>query len=290
MLRRCLESIYVASDGIALEVICVDDHSQDGTPRWVREQFPQVQLIENSVKQPYPITNNQGMRQAQGRFVALVNDDVIAGPDIFARLIGFLEHHPHVGAVSPQLRNEDGTIQPCVRYFPDLPAALAQSVDLHHLWPANPWTRRYYADDFNYDRTQPADSIGTTCYVMRRECWEQVGGLDERFPINFCDHDLNWRIHQAGWQVWLMAEAEATHYGGQTMGLMTLRQLGDMHRGMWLMYRQHYWPQRHPVVNGLVTLGIGMRFVYKCGLRILYLDRLLARLPSRTTGAEEVQR
>jgi len=115
---------------------------------------------------------------------------------------------------------------------------------------------------------------------MRRECWEDVGGLDERFPINFCDHDLNWRINEAGWQVWLVAEAEALHYGGQTMGRLSLRQLWDMHRGMWLMYRKHYCPRRNLIINGLVTLGIGLRFVYKCALRILALDRLLCRLPS----------
>ena len=76
------------------------------------------------------------------------------------------------------------------------------------------------------------------------------------------------------------SEAEAVHRGGQTMGRLTLRQLGDMHRGMWLMYRQHYWPRRHPVVNWLVTLGIGVRFVYKCTLRLLALDRLIACLPN----------
>ncbi len=280
MLQRCLESVYAAGDGIALEVICVDDASEDGTPERIREKFPEVQLIRNQLKQTYPITNNQGVRQARGHYVAIVNDDVIVAPDAWRQLVEFLDGHPQAGAASPRLHNDDGTVQPCVRRFPDLGAALAQSVDLHRVWPANPWTRRYYADDFDYDQTQRAPSIGTTCYVMRRECWEDVGGLDERFPINFCDHDLNWRINEAGWQVWLVAEAEALHYGGQTMGRLSLRQLWDMHRGMWLMYRKHYCPRRNLIINGLVTLGIGLRFVYKCALRILALDRLLCRLPS----------
>jgi len=278
MAQRCLESVYAASNGLGLEVICVDDASRDGTAEQIRQQFPQVRLIENNGKQSYPITNNQGARFARGRYVALVNDDVVVELDVFLRLVQFLDGHPQAGAASPRLRNEDGTIQPCVRRFPDLAAALAQSVDLHRLWPGNPWTGRYYADDFDYNQTQPAESVGTTCYVMRRQCWQQVGRLDERFPINFCDHDLNWRINEAGWEVWLVAEAEAIHYGGQTMGRLTLQQLWHLHRGMWLMYRKHYWPQRHLLINWLVTLGIGLRFLYKCSQRILALDRLIARL------------
>ena len=56
-------------------------------------------------------------------------------------------------------------------------------------------------------------------------------------------------------------------------------QLWHLHRGMWLMYRQHYWPRRNLLVNALVILGIGLRFVYRCVLRILALDRVIARLP-----------
>lgn len=289
MLQRCLESVYASSDSLSLEVICVDDASGDGTPAQIRAQFPQAQLIRNQFQQPYPITNNQGVGRARGRYVALVNDDVLVAPEAFQRLVQFLDSHPQAGAASPRLHNDDGTIQPCVRRFPDLVAALAQSVDLHRLWPGNSWTRRYYADDFDYNRTQPAESIGTTCYVMRRECWEQVGGLDERFPINFCDLDLNWRINEAGWQVWLVAEAEAVHYGGQTMGRLALRQLWNMHRGMWLMYRKHYWPQRNLIINALVTLGIGLRFLYKCGLRILGVDRLIAGLPRTRQRRDRLQ-
>ena len=218
--------------------------------------------------------------------MALVNDDVVVASGALSRVVEFLDSCPHAGAASPRLLNEDGTIQPCVRRFPDLVAGLAQSLDLHRLWPGNRWTRRYYADDFDYSQTQQAESIGTTCYLMRRECWEQVGGLDERFPINFCDLDPNWRINEAGWQVWLVAEVQATHRGGQTMRPKALRQLWDMHRGMWRMYRKHYWPRRSLFLNVLVAVGIGWRLLYRLAMRMLGIDRLIARLlsPDRRHG------
>ncbi len=255
----------------------MDDCSQEDIAAQVAQHFPDVHLVNNSAKQSYPVTNNQGIAVAEGRYIMLLNDDVVLADQALDRVVEFLEDHPQAGAASPKLLNPDGTVQPCVRRFPDLAAALAQSLYLHRLWPANPWTGRYYATDVDYSQTQAVPSIGTTAYVMRRECLEQVGGLDEAFPINFCDLDLNWRIGEAGWQVWLVAYAEATHKGGQTMGRLSLRQLGDYHRGMWLMYRKHYAPRRLFVINGLIYLGIAVRFLLKAIVRIAQLDRLLVR-------------
>jgi len=253
----------------------VDDCSQEGIAAQVTQHFPKVHLINNTAKQSYPVTNNQGIAAARGRYVMLLNDDVALAEGALDRVVEFLDRHEQAGAASPKLLNPDGTIQPCVRRFPTLAAALAQSLYLHRLWPGNPWTGRYYATDINHSQTQPVSSIGTTAYVMRRECLEQVGGLDEAFPINFCDLDLNWRIGQAGWQIWLVAYAEAIHKGGQTMGRLSLPQLWDYHRGMWLMYRKHYAPRRLFVINGLVYLGIAVRFLLKAILSIVRLDRLL---------------
>ncbi len=278
-LRPCLESVYDSFTRGVVEVTCVDDFSRDGTTGRVRQHFPQVQLITNSVKRPYPVTNNQGLAAAQGRYVMLLNDDVVLAPGALNRVVQFLDEHPAAGAASPKLLNPDGTVQPCVRRFPTLGAALAQSLFLHRFWPGNPWTGGYYAPDVDYSQTQPAESIGTTAYVVRRECLEQVGGLDEAFPINFCDLDLNWRIGERGWEVWLVAEAEAVHRGGQTMGLKTLRQLWDFHRGMLRMYWKRYAARRSLLTNWLVLLGICVRFTVHAALRLLYLDRLLRNLP-----------
>jgi len=276
-LRPCIESVYYSFTSGRLQVICVDDCSQDDSAAQVAQHFPEVDLVNNTVKQPYPVTNNQGIARARGRYIMLLNDDVVLAEGALDRVVDFLDRHEQVGAASPKLLNPDGTVQPCVRRFPSLAAALAQSLYLHRLWPGNPWTGRYYATDIDYSRTQAVESIGTTAYVMRRECLEQVGGLDEAFPINFCDLDLNWRIGQAGWQIWLVAYAEATHKGGQTMGRLSLRQLRDYHRGMLLMYRKHYAPRRLFLVNWLVYLGITVRFLLRAILRIAGLDRVLAR-------------
>ncbi len=278
-LAECLQSLRETVLQASYEVIVVDDASTDGTAEMVAEQFPEVRLLRNSASSSWTVTNNQGIRASRGSLYLLLNDDTRLLPGAVDRAVAFLEAHPRAGVVTPRILNPDGSVQPTVRRFPDLAAALAQSLDLHRILPRNRLTGKYYAPDHDYSRTQRGESVGTTCYLLRRECYEQVGPFDESFPPNFSDLEFNWRVNEAGWEIWVLAEAETIHYGGATMGLLTLRQLWEFHRGMFKMYRKHYAPRRPALVNLLVYAGIGARFLFKSLLRVTGLDRLLHCLP-----------
>jgi len=287
-LAECLQSVRDTVLQTPWEVIVVDDASTDGTAEMVAEQFPEVRLLRNARPSSWTVTNNQGIRASRGSLYLLLNDDTRLLPGAVDRAVAFLEARPQVGVVTPRILNPDGSVQPTVRRFPDLAAALAQSLDLHRILPRNRLTGKYYAPDHDYSRTQRAQSVGTTCYLLRRECYEQVGPFDETFPPNFSDLEFNWRVNEAGWEIWVLAEAEAIHYGGATMGLLTLRRLWEFHRGMFKMYQKHYAPRRHSLVNLLVYIGIGARFLFKSLLRLTALDRLLHRLPQPHRRREAV--
>lgn len=288
MLARCLRSIYDTIRRVAFEVIVVDDASTDGTTGMIQEQFPAVRLIRNPAQASWTVTNNQGIRHSRGDFLLLLNDDTRLLPEALDRAVDFMRRHPKAGVVTPRILNPDGSVQPTVRQFPNLAAALAQSVDLHRLLPGNWLTRRYYAVDFDYTITQQAELVGTTCYLLRRDCYAEVGEFDESFPPNFSDPEFNFRVKEAGWEIWVLAEGEIIHYGGATMGLLNLRQLREFHRGMFKMYRKHYAPRRNPVINGIVYLGIAVRYLLKAVLRLTLLDRLLHRLPQPHRRREPV--
>lgn len=280
MLAVCLESLYSTICETPFEVVVVDDASTDGTAELLAERFPAVQVIRRETPASWTVTNNQGVAQSRGSLLLLLNDDTKLLEGTVDRAVAFLREHPQAGVVTPVILNVDGSIQPTVRHFPSLGQALAQSLDLHRLLPGNKVTGRYYGAEFDYSRTQPAESVGSTCYLMRRKCYEAIGGFDESFPPNFSDLEMNWRVREAGWEIWVLAEAQVIHYGGATLGLLNLRQIGEFHRGMLRMYRKHYAPRRPPLVNGLVYLGIGARYLLKAFLRVTALDRLVNRLPS----------
>ena len=114
LLKKCLDTVVDELNlqaTIKAEIFVVDNGSTDGSQAMMRAEFPGVQLIENSINVGFGAANNQAMRQAQGRFVLLLNSDTEVHPNALSSLIDVLETRPDLGAVGPLLLNSDGTLQ-----------------------------------------------------------------------------------------------------------------------------------------------------------------------------------
>ena len=113
----------------------------------VAAEFPQVRLIANADNRGFTGGNNQGIAVAQGRYVFFLNPDTVVMGDALATMVAYMEAHPDVGVVGPQLRYGDGSLQSSRRRFPTFGSALFESTPLAWHWPDNPWARRYRMED-----------------------------------------------------------------------------------------------------------------------------------------------
>ena len=153
LLRDCISSIYEHTRGIAFEVICLDDHSPDGSADMVAETFPEVILVRNQTNQFYVRNNNLGMRMSRARYACLLNSDTRLIGNAFAALVRYMDEHPQVAACGPKLLNPDGSVQHCIRHFSG-PATLAlQALNWHKLFPRSRLTDGYYDTGFDYSES-----------------------------------------------------------------------------------------------------------------------------------------
>ena len=222
LLRRCLSSVFEArrsASGILeprAEVIVVDNASTDGSLEMVRSEFPQVRLLANPENRGFTAANNQGLALSQGRYLLLLNPDTEIVGDALATMLGFLETHPQVGALGPQLLYPDGSRQSSRRRFPTFATALVESTVVQEWWPDNRILRRYYITDTPDDAVQPVDWVVGACLLVRREIYEQVGALDEGFFMY--SEELDWcrRIKAAGWEIVYLPTATVIHHEGKS--------------------------------------------------------------------------
>ncbi len=214
LLRRCLQSI-LATEG-DVEIVVVDNASTDGSPEMVQEAFPQVRLIANEENRGFTAANNQGLALAQGRALMLLNPDTEVVEDALATMVEYLDAHPKVGALGPRLLFPDGRQQPSRRRFPTFATALVESTVIQEWWADNRILRRYYMADTPDDAIQPVDWVVGACLLVRREAYEQVGGLDEGFFMY--SEELDWckRIKDAGWEVVYLPTATVIHHEGKS--------------------------------------------------------------------------
>ena len=144
LLDRCVASLR--SDRYALEIIVVDNASRDDSVAMVREKYPQVTVIANAENRGFTGGNNQGIEASHGRYVMVLNPDTEVLGDALDRLVIYLDEHPDVGAIGPQLLNPDRSVQSSRRRFPTLTTAFFESTWLQGLAPRG-ILAHYYMDD-----------------------------------------------------------------------------------------------------------------------------------------------
>ncbi|MEJ2746766.1 MAG: glycosyltransferase family 2 protein, partial [Anaerolineae bacterium] len=241
LLQACLSSIAANRGELDLEVIVVDGASADGSPEMVRQQFPWVKLIACDENVGFPRGNNIGLREANGRFLLLLNPDTEIRGDALSIMVNYLAQHDDVGLLGPQLRNSDGSIQSSRRRFPTLVTAVLESTWLEPVAPKRV-LRHYYAQDLADDQTSEVDWVTGACMLTRREIAAAVGGLDEAYFMY--SEELDWcrRIKDAGWRIIYLPAAQVMHHVGKSSEqAVTARHINFQRAKLRYFRKYHGW-------------------------------------------------
>ena len=228
LLKKCLASIFRFAPDFAFEVIVVDNASADGTVEMARADYPNVRLIANKKNLGFAKANNQGIAQAKGEYVLLLNPDTEFIEDALSACVAKMGSDKTIGVLGCQLLNSDKTIQPSVRAFPRVRDIIVILLKLHKLFPS--LLNKYLAKDFDYMESNPhsnplpfrerglyeVDQVMGAFFLVRRKVFDQIGLLDEKFFIWFEEVDFCRRAKQAGWNVAYYPGARIIHHGGQS--------------------------------------------------------------------------
>lgn len=247
-LDLCLASLADAPPRRTMEVLVVDNASADGTVAIVESKYPWVKLIKSSENLGFSKGNNVAIRQCRGRYIALVNPDVIVFPGCLDSLADFLDENPKVGNAGPRVFNLDMTQQSTCRRFPTLWNNFCTAARLEGLFKGSRFFAGEHMFHFSHDRTIPVDVIVGCFSMIRRETFDEVGLLDENLFMYGDDVDWCRRAWNAGWQVVFYPEARAIHDRGKTTAPFPVHFAVAQQRSV-----LHYWKKHH---TWLGVLGI----------------------------------
>jgi len=239
-LELCLESLASAPPRRSMEVLVVDNASTDDSVEMIETKFPWVKLIKSPENLGFSKGNNVAIRQTQGRYIALVNPDVIVFPGCLDALADFLDQNPKAGNVGPRVFNPDMTQQSTCRRFPTLWNNFCSATAL-----ATTFTKsRIFAGEhmwfFPHDRTLAVDVLVGCFSMIRRETLDVVGLLDENLFMYGDDVDWCRRCWNAGWEVVFFPGARAIHDRGKITAAYPVRFAVAQQRSV-----LYYWSKHH---------------------------------------------
>ena len=180
LLRVCLASLEPGRDLLQLEVVVVDSGSADGSAEMVARDFPWVKLIARPDNVGFPRGNNLAIQRSTGRYILLLNPDTEVVDNALATMVAYLDQHPPVGVVGPQLRFPDGRVQSSRRRFPTLATGLFEST-WWQPWAPQRLLDHYYVRDRPDDAVSEVDWVMGACLLVRHRVVEEVGVLDEAY-------------------------------------------------------------------------------------------------------------
>ena len=216
VLRECLESVQLASRGLHVETIVVDNHSKDNSAQMVREEFPWVHVIESNENLGFGRANNLAFEAARGRYIVLLNSDAFLQADTLSLSLEKMQADPTVGLASGRLVGRDGILQPSARMFPN---PIRQWLVISGLADRYPRSRFFGQADRTWaDPMQPAevDWVPGAYSIIPAGILHEHGFFDPRFFLYYEEVDLCLRIQKAGFKIMYWPEIRIVHVGGES--------------------------------------------------------------------------
>lgn len=261
-LRGCLASIHKFSWQSSIEIILTDNHSTDGTLEMLAQEFPDVHVIRNPRNDGFAKPANLAVKESRGRYILLLNPDAVVHEASLDNLKAYLDAEPRVGIVGPKTLNRDGTLQKRCRRGEGRPwDAFCHLSGLARMFPRERRFNGYLLNYLSEDEVHEVQAVSGACMLVRRQVFDQVGLLDERFFAYQEDSDLCLRARQAGWKVCYLPTARVTHFGGKGgASVHPYHSLLEWHLSYFRYYRKHFAADNFFLKNYIIYAIIVLKF------------------------------
>ena len=262
-LRNCLESLR----NLPVEIIVVDNGSTDGSKEYLRDleqkRFRNIEKKKESAKSlnvynsislkvifnnqnlGFGAGNNQGMREATGKYLLLLNSDTIVKNGAPLKMAEFMEKQAEVGVLGCKLLNPDGSPQPSAGPFPNLWVSAIMLFAEH-------WLGDLVRSSFA--QTKEVDWVMGAALMVRREVIKKAGLMDEGIFMYMDEVEWCYRIKKSGYKVMFYPGAEITHLGGGSSKTGRKDPILNIYRGLIYFYQKHYAPWQLPLLKTMLKL------------------------------------
>lgn len=253
MTLESLASARAAMDGIAGEIIVVDNDSQDGSFEQISAHVTKlgwdadnrVRVVQSGHNGGFGAGNNVGISAGLSRggnpdFIYVLNSDAFPKKTAIRALLDHLQAHPDTGFAGSYIHGEDGARHTTTFRFPSIASEFESSV---RFGPVSRLLKSRRVSIENVDATRPVDWLAGASMLMRKSVLDDIGLFDETFFLYFEETDLCRRARRVGHGIDFVRESDVMHIGSVSTGMKGWARVP----GYWFDSRWHYFSKNHGV-------------------------------------------
>lgn len=261
-LKTCLESLKkVSQDDFKLEVVVVDNQSNDGKLDGFVQQFPQFRFLKNSGNNGFSNGCNLGANQSAGEYLLFLNPDTIVKKEALLEMLHVARANPGYGIVSCAKVNLEGKPEKEIRFFPKPATLLGFLRAIYKLVHSAKISDKYKAEK----NIVFPDWVSGSIILTSRKWYQKVNGWNEDYWLYLEDVDFCKKITKSGGTVALTRTAKIVHnHGGasrinvNTAALTKAEVITSKH-----VYIQNHFgnPKKHAMHLALLLYSLLSKFL-----------------------------
>lgn len=282
MTCRAADAAVKAMDGIAGEIVIVDNDSGDGSYEelsafvadrgWTTDN--RVRVLQSGRNGGFGAGNNVGIRAglSDGQspdYIYVQNSDAFPAPDAIRLLLDRLETTPDAGFAGSYIHGEDGDPHLTTFRFPSIASEFESAI---RFGPVSRLLGKHAVPVPTPGESCEVDWLAGASLMMRRSVLDEIGLFDETFFLYFEETDLCRRARMAGHKTLFIRESEVAHIGSVSTGMKSWSRVP----GYWFDSRLHYFTKNH---GALYAAGATLAHVFGGALH-----RLRCLVMRRETG------
>ncbi len=266
----CIESVLSNAGTSLSEIVVVDNASADGTSDMLAERFPAVRCVRNERNHGFAFANNQGAAASSSEVLLLLNSDARLTPGALDAMVEVLARQPRAAVVGARLVNGDGSFQASHSRFPSLLREFLILSGLGRLL----YGRHYPSRGPETERgPQIVDYVEGACLLVRRQAYQDVGGMDVGYFMYAEEVDLCHALREAGWQIWYQPAARVIHLAGGSSLKRAAEREADLYRSRVRYFRKHHGDVQARILKAMILIATLTKQPFHAALRALSRGR-----------------
>ncbi len=240
-IQQCISNLLDTSE-LTLQIIVVDNDSNDGSQQFLKQEFgDKVLLINNEENIGFGAACNIALQKANAEYTLFLNPDTKVDTKVLREVLTFIKENQNIGLIGVRMVDYQNRFLPeSKRGLPRPSKAFYKLSGINKLFDKSDSINAYYAPQLDPDERAEVEILSGAFLFGETAVIKRVDGFDEAFFMYGEDIDLSYRLLKEGYKNYYLGDQVITHYKGRSTDHQDIKYVKRFYSAMSVFHKKHF--------------------------------------------------